>query len=182
MSKVIIYRCSAKETYNVARATVVATWMPGQLFTLNTTGEFGQVGSGSNVIGVGQDDDTELSAPPTGSLVTVLYGSGTRVDIDHTTEVLAGNAARAYSTDAPLTASIYGLAGSTLPTLQRSPQSGSVNADLYCNGIGQFSLLPAQLASSSVGWSIASTVTPIAKMVKVPTADNNYTIGVILRV
>jgi hypothetical protein len=190
MSKVIVYRAAAKDTYVVAPATVAAGWKPGQLFCLNTTGEFAQLASGNNAIGVGQCDDLEVSTPPTGSVVTILYGDGTRVLIDHTVEVAAGSALRAYSTDAALTASIYGLSGSTLPTLQLNPESGSLNQNLYVNGIGQFSLLPVQLFSSSLpnqGWSLptqsasSSLQTVIGKIIQVPSADNNYNLGVILR-
>jgi hypothetical protein len=190
MGKVYVYRAAAKDTFPVARPLIVTTWNPGQIFCLNTTGEFAQLASGNNAIGVGQCDDLEVSAPPTGSVVTILYGDGTKIFIDHSLEVAAGSASRAYSTDAALTASIYGLAGSTLPTLHRNPESGSINQNLYCNGIGQFALLPSQLFSSSLpnqGWSIptqsasSSAQFVLGKMIQVPNSDNNYTLGVILR-
>lgn len=159
MGKVIIYRSIDKDTYFVSKATIAATWMPGQLFCFNTTGEFAQLASGNNALGVGQCDDLEISAPPTGSVVTVLSGQGTRFDVDHTIEVLAGTAARCYNIVSPAS----------------SPQSGSINADLYCDGLGQFSLTPVQPAESG-----SSTV--VGKLVKIPSSSNNYTIGVILRI
>lgn len=191
MSKVIVYRAAAKDTYPVARATVTSGWVPGNIFCLNTTGEFAQLASGNNAIFIGAEEETDISTFPTGSVVSAIYGSGTRFIIDHSPEVLAGSSSRAYSTDAALTASIYGLAGSSLPTLHRNPESGSINADLYCNGVGQFSLLPPNLASSSLpnrGWSIptqsssSSLQFVVGKMFQVPNADNNYSLGVILRV
>ena len=192
MSKVYVYRAAAKDTYPVAANTVVSGWVPGNLFCMNTTGEFAQLASGNNTMFVGMEEENDISTFPTGSVVSAIYGSGTRFVVDHSIEVAAGSAVRCYSTDAPLTASIYGTAASRLPTLQRSPQSGSVGMDLYCNGLGQFALLPPQLSSSSVlggGWSIPTgSVVPnvaptvVGKISQVPSADNNFSLGVILRV
>ena len=69
---------------------------------------------------IGVDDDLEVSHPPTGSLLTGIYGSGTKFVVDHSAEVAAGSATRAYSGTG-------------------NPESGAINANLYLNASGAFS-------------------------------------------
>ena len=96
MSKVLIYKSNAKDTFAVASATITTGWMPGQLGTLDTTGKLAEVAITDETMFILADDPTDLNSPPTGSLVTCLYGSGTKVVIDHSEEVLASSADRAY--------------------------------------------------------------------------------------
>lgn len=97
MSKVIVLNGNAKDTFHVSAAVIATGWLPGQCAVLNSTGTSLQIASVDNVLGVMGDDDDELSAPPTGSLCTVYYGSGTKILISHAEEVAAGSAARAYA-------------------------------------------------------------------------------------
>jgi len=146
MSKVVIYQAFAKDTFPVAAATVTTGWQPGQAFTLNSTGDYAQLAVTDETMFIGVDDDDELSAPPTGSLLTGLYGSGTKFEIDHSEEVAAGSSARAYAS---------------------AVESASPGADLYIDANGD--------------WTSTSTGSVKGKLYKVPAADNNYTLGVILR-
>lgn len=96
MSKVIIYHANAKDTFNVSAATKNTGWMPGQLGALDTTGNQVKIAITDQTTFMLADDDDELNSPPTGSLVTCIYGAGTKVVIDHSEEVAAGSATRAY--------------------------------------------------------------------------------------
>ena len=99
MSKVIVYQKFAADTYPVLAATVTTGWLPGQCFTVGGVGTTGyaSIASVDGTMFVGIDDDLQLATPPTGSLLTGIYGSGTKFVIDHTEEVDAGSATRAYS-------------------------------------------------------------------------------------
>jgi len=97
MSKVVIYHAAAKESYAVAAATITTTWLPGQAGALDTTGKLAELAVVDNTMFVLVDDEDELSAPPTGSLVTGIYGAGTKFVIDHSEEVAASSATRAYA-------------------------------------------------------------------------------------
>lgn len=99
MSKVRVLIENALDSYPVSAAVIATGWMPGQAAVFNSTGTSLAIGSVDNVVGVLVDDDNELSAPPTGSLATVAYGSGTKILIDHSAEVAAGSAARAYNSN-----------------------------------------------------------------------------------
>lgn len=99
MSKVQILNQNALDSFPVSAAVVSTGWLPGQCGVLNATGTSIGIASVDNVMGVMIDDDLELSAPPTGSLVTIAYGSGTKILIDHSKEVAAGDATRAYVSD-----------------------------------------------------------------------------------
>lgn len=146
MSKVIVYRAFAKDTYHVADGTVTTGWLPGQAFKLDSTGAYAELAITDETMFIGVDDDDELSAPPTGSLLTGIYGSGTKFKIDHTEEVEASSASRAYASDV---------------------ESASANADLYIDSDGK--------------WTGVATGSVKGKLYQVPTADNNYTVGVVLR-
>ena len=97
MSKVIIYHKQAADTFNVLAATVTTGWLPGQLGTLDSTGNNVDLAVTDETMFVLADDDDELASPPTGSLVTCLYGAGTKLVIDHSEEVAASSATRAYN-------------------------------------------------------------------------------------
>ena len=119
MSKVIIYRAFAKDTFPVQAGTITAGWTPGQLFTLEGQGQFAKVAYFDQALFVAVDGPTECSAPPTGSLLTGIYGAGSKIVIDHSAEVAAGSTVRAYSTTG-------------------NPESAALNADLYGNANGQW--------------------------------------------
>lgn len=117
MSKVVIYHKQAADTFNVLAATVTTGWLPGQLGTLDTTGKNVDLAVTDETMFLLADDDDELSSPPTGSLVTCLYGAGTKVVIDHSEEVAAASATRAYNSTC---------------------ESGSPSDDLYADEDGKF--------------------------------------------
>ena len=96
MSKVLIYKSNAKDSFAVASATISTGWMPGQLGTLDTTGKLVELAITDKTMFVLADDPSELNSPPTGSLVTCLYGAGTKIVIDHSEEVADSSADRAY--------------------------------------------------------------------------------------
>jgi hypothetical protein len=148
MSKVIIYRAFAKDTFPVTAGTIAAGWLPGQAFAYNSTGEYVDVAVVDNTMFVAVDDDLEVSAPPTGSVMTGIYGSGTKFVIDHTEEKDAGSTTYAYSASG-------------------SPAAGSLNQSLYIDTSGK--------------WTTTATGSVKGKMFQIPTADNNYGLGIILR-
>jgi len=117
MSKVYLDIENAKLTYPVSAAVVATGWMPGQAFTLNSTATSVAIAVTDEALFVGMDDDTEVSTPPTGSLVTCVYGAGTTLRIDHSQEVAASSAARAY---------VSGV------------ESAAIAADLYINNEGKW--------------------------------------------
>jgi len=147
MSKVIVYHAYAKDSYPVASSTVSTGWLPGQFFCLNSTGEYAQIASVDKAMFMAIDDDDELSSPPTGSIVTGIYGAGTKVLIDHSEEVAANSSARAYDS---------------------SVESATINQLLYCDANGKL--------TTTVTGSVK------AQVWKIPSAANNYSLGVILRI
>lgn len=147
MSKVIIYHTVAKDTYPVSAAVKATGWLPGQFGALNATAESIKIAVTDESLFMLIDDDLEVSAPPTGSVVTGIYGAGTKVVIDHSAEVAASSATRAYAS---------------------SCESAAINADLYVDASGK-------LTSTATG-SVKG------KMFQKPSADNNYSIGVIFRI
>lgn len=152
MSKVNILHTVAKDTFAVQAATITTTWLPGQFCNLTSTGEWVQISNaGGSFIGVFVDDDDECSAPPTGSIVTVAYGSGTRLQISHAEEVAASSAARVYMSDVPGTA---------------------LNSVLYCSKTGKWT-------AAGDGSGVTGSVAGI--LVGVPTVNNSYTLEVILK-
>ena len=96
MSKVIVNFAAQKKTYPVTDAVVATGWMPGQAFTLNAAGDYIELAEADEAMFVAIDDDDELSTPPTGSLATVIFGSGTEFFVDHSEEVAASSADRVY--------------------------------------------------------------------------------------
>lgn len=99
MSKVIVNFAAQKKTYAVEAANVTTGWLPGQAFTLNAAGDYIQLAEADEAMFVAIDDDDELSTPPTGSLATVIFGSGTEFFVDHSEEVAAASAVRVYETE-----------------------------------------------------------------------------------
>lgn len=99
MSKVTIYHAGAKDYEEIAQATVDAGFLPGMAFKFNNTGDAIEVADGNETMFVVVDAPDELKDPPTGKLATVVYGSGTKIVIDHAEEVASGNSDRAYAAD-----------------------------------------------------------------------------------
>ena len=148
MSKVNVEHTNVKDSFFVSAATIATGWKPGQIFTLDTTGKLAQLATTSdNALFVGIDDPTALSAPPTGSLVTGIYGSGSRFIIDHTAEVAAGSAVYAFEPDV-LTASVM--------------------SDLFCSSNGKWTT--NEWASGSLG----ASGSVLGKLLQVPAASNSY--------
>ncbi|MCK9428667.1 MAG: hypothetical protein M0R17_01480 [Candidatus Omnitrophica bacterium] len=99
MSKVIVLHKLFADTFPVTAATVTTGWLPGQGFQLNSTGDYASLASVDGTMFIGIDDDLEVSAPPTGSILTGIYGSGTKFLVDHSAEVAAGSATRCYASE-----------------------------------------------------------------------------------
>lgn len=99
MSKIIPLHTPYRDTYPVAAATVTTGWKPGQGAKLDTNGENAVLAIADATLFIMMDASTELSAPPTGSVCTGIYGSGTKFVIDHSEEVAASDATRAYESD-----------------------------------------------------------------------------------
>lgn len=146
MSKVILYHAPVKDYFPIAAATINAGWMPGQAFKFKSTGDYVELAVTDDTMFIGIDDDDELSAPPSGSLVTVIYGAGARFVIDHSEEVAASNAARAYASGV---------------------ESAALNANLYINDASK--------------WTVSATGSVKGKLYQIPSASNNYGLGVLLR-
>uniref|UniRef100_A0A7C3WQN5 Uncharacterized protein n=1 Tax=Dictyoglomus turgidum TaxID=513050 RepID=A0A7C3WQN5_9BACT len=146
MSKVIIYHAFAKDTFPVSTTVLNSGWMPGQLGTLNSAGTSIKIASTDETMFLLADSPSELNSPPTGSLVTCIYGAGTKVIIDHSQEVQTNSSNRAYESDVE----------NALP-----------GQSLYVSGNGKFTTV---VTGSVYG-----------KVFQVPSATNNYGLGVILR-
>lgn len=142
-----------------ASAALTAGWLAGQGGAYDSTGNFVQVASGSNAMGVLMEStqypwnyQQGVVTTPTGSMVTLISGNG-RLTIDHTDEVALGSAVRSYSTGSG------------------NPESGSPNADLWFDASGKFSTTPVASASGSY-------YPRAAKLIVVPSATNNYNLTV----
>jgi len=161
MSKVLMNRVFAKDTFKVLAATITTGWLPGQFFTLNALGE-AALAANDNALFMGVDpaNTTQLglSTPPTGSLLTGIYGVGSKVYINHTEEVAAGSATRAYEHEVEA--------------------AGTVNANLWVSANGKLTLTGSIV---TVGGA-SQTGSVQAKLIQVPSADNDYTVGVLLRI
>jgi hypothetical protein len=148
MSKLIVYHKVFADSFFVTPSTITTGWIPGNLFQLDSTGGFAQLASTDNTMFIAQDSTTELSSPPTGSLLTGLYGNGSKLAIDHTYEVSQGSATRAYSTSG-------------------NPESGKTNQALYVNASGQFTTTVTgsvkariwQVPAASNNYSLGVTLT-----------------------
>lgn len=98
MPKVSILKSVSKDSFPVMAATVTTGWLPGTFFSLNSLGYMVQANATNNddALFIAADDDTEVVSPPSGSLLTALYGSGTRLEISHAAEKAAGTVTAAY--------------------------------------------------------------------------------------
>ena len=158
MSKVLMNRVFAKDTFKVTAATITTTWLPGQFFTLNDAGE-ASIASLDNALFMGVDATTSLNAPPTGSVLTGIYGVGTKVYINHSTEVAASSSTRAYALNCAF----------------------AVGDNLWVNSSGKLTVTGSivyGLGNSGTG----TTGSVIAKCIQSPSAANDYTLGVLLRI
>lgn len=162
-------RFGFKDAFNVTSATVATTWIPGQLFKIATqstgVGYNGvdayvslQTTSGAAVFGVAMEASTDVAAAvsgmdiPSGSKATILHGHS-MFEIENTT------GAKCYEDAAPL----------------GTVEAASLMDPLYCSATGKFTdtLTPA----SGVPHAIS---VPIGFITKVPSAGNDYTLGVVL--
>jgi len=100
MSKVQVTFPGIKETYEVAAATVTTGWKTGQLFGLDASRKavFSADYGADKALCVAIDPSTDLSTPPTGSLITGLHGSAT-LYITHAVEVAKSDSTRVYESD-----------------------------------------------------------------------------------
>lgn len=157
MSKVLLQRVFARDTFKVTAATITTAWVPGNFFTLNASGE-ASLASGDNALFMGIDPTTNLSAPPTGSVLSGIYGAGTKVYINHSAEVAASSATRAYALDV---------------------EAASVGQSLWVNSLGRLTV------TGSVRSGVPNnpgTGSVIAKVIQVPAAANDYTLGLLFRI
>jgi len=159
MSKVLMNRVFAKDTFKVTAATITTGWQPGNFFTLSSAGE-ASLASGDNALFMGVDPTTDLSAPPTGSVLTGIYGVGTKVYINHAAEVAASSATRAYALDC---------------------ESATVGANLWVNSLGRLTVT-ASVATGLGALASGTTGSVAAKCIQVPAASNDYTLGVLFRI
>jgi hypothetical protein len=150
MSRVLMSRVFAKDTFKVAADVVATGWKPGQFFYLNTAGE-ARLATGDNALFMGVDPSDRLSTPPTGSVLTGVYGIGSKVYINHANEKAAVDNVYAFNTD------VLG---------------ASIGDNLWVDGSGKL----------TVTGSLAGTGSVIAKVIQVPAASNDYTLGVIFRI
>jgi hypothetical protein len=135
MSKVVIYHAPNKDSYPASAAVIATGWKPGQLGALNSDGSSIKLAITDETLFVLADDDLELSAPPTGSLCTCLYGSGTKLVIEHSAAEIA-DTTRAYS--------VVG-----------NPESAVMNQDLYVDAVGKFTTASTGSVKAKV-WQIPS--------------------------
>ncbi|MCK9541067.1 MAG: hypothetical protein M0R03_03455 [Novosphingobium sp.] len=146
MSKVLVPFAAQKKFYHVSDDVVAAGWLAGQAFTLASDGQTAELATADEALFVAIDSPDELASPPTGSLCTFAFGSGTEIIIDHSEEVAAESNDRAYESEV---------------------ESASAAADLYIGATGK--------------WQTTPTGSVKGKMSEVPTADNNYRLGIFLR-
>jgi hypothetical protein len=157
-----------KETYNVTAATVTTGWYAGQLFKIATAPTSIAQGfvalqttSGSAVLGVAMENSSDVTSPvfgmtqPSGSKVTLLQGHSRF-------EITNGSTTKCYEQ------------GSTKGNMEAASLMGLV----YCSANGNFTSLYG--TKTSAGGATVGPAMPIGFITKVPTAANNYTLGVVL--
>ena len=78
MSTVQVDYTGFMDSYPVASGTVTTGWYPGNIGKLESDGELTLYSGGTteDAMFLVVDDTNELSSPPTGKRVTVLYGQG----------------------------------------------------------------------------------------------------------
>jgi hypothetical protein len=151
MPKVSVLKAVSKDSFPVMAATVTAGWLPGTAFTLNNLNyAIPALVIGDGAMFVAGDDDTEVVSPPSGSLLTCYYGSGTRLEISHAAEKAASTVTAAY-----------------LAYSKTEVEASVPGASLYFDNGGK--------------WCTSASGSIKGKVVTVPTAANDYTLGVILR-
>ena len=149
MPKVSVLKSVSKDSFPVMAATVTSGWLPGTFFTLNSLG-YVVPATGDDAMFIAGDDDTEVVSPPSGSLLTQYYGSGTRLEISHAAEKVAGTTTAAY-----------------LAYSKAEVEASTNGASLYCDTNGK--------------WCTSASGSVKGKLTRIPSAANNYTMGVILR-
>lgn len=128
--KVHLLKAPFKDSFPVSDALIATGWLPGTAARLNSTGESIEAAVGNETLFYLVDDESEVAAPPSGSIATVVYGSGSKFDIDHSDEVAASDATRAYESDvesANVSAELYVGANSKFT----ATPTGSVRARMY---------------------------------------------------
>jgi len=149
MSHVNLIRVNVTDSGTPSPAQSASGWKGGAPMCFDSTGNYIQLATGQNTMFVVVEDSTYTTSalfnnPPSGKLVTTVYGGGTVIEIDHAAEVAAGDASRVYDA---------------------SVASASPNADIYVNASGLYTT------------ASGSSTMPLFKLTKVPSASNNYTIG-----
>ena len=143
MSKFNIYRSGKRDSFLVSAATITTSWLPGQLASFSETDpnyvKLG--GSETEPFGFLVDGPTELSAFPTGSKVTVVYGAGGKYGISHATEVAASSATRAYESD---------IESATPNELLYSSQNGKLTTTSSGSTVGILQQVPASVNNYEV--------------------------------
>ena len=76
MSKVVLEYTGFLDYVEVAAATVLTGWYPGNVGILSSAELIKYAGGSAEAMYIIVDAPTELVAPPTGKLVTVLHGQG----------------------------------------------------------------------------------------------------------
>jgi hypothetical protein len=154
-------RVFAKDTFKVTAATITTGWKPGQFFTLSSAGE-ASLATGDNALFMGVDADTVLSAPPTGSVLTGIYGVGSKVYINSTAEKAASSGVFAFANEV---------------------LAATVGANLWVNASGKLSTTGSVIRPVGLPSESGSVISPvIAKVIQVPAASNDYTLGVLFRI
>lgn len=89
MAHVIQEYTSFIDTMHVTAATISTAWEPGNMAQLSGGQDFVALASGSDVYGMFLDDSDELSAPPTGSIVSIWHGNRCTIKADDATNAQA---------------------------------------------------------------------------------------------
>ena len=153
MSKVIVYHAPYLDSYTLSAATITAGWLPGQWSCLDSTGLKVRLATTDlEATFMFIDAPGEVASPPSGSLVTCLYGPGSKVVIDHSDMVAAGTTTAAY-----------------LAYSKTDVEAASVNDLLYVNSSAKYTTTNPGTGSSK------------GRVFQVPSSTNNYGLGVWLR-
>ena len=153
MSKVIVYHAPYIDSYQLNAATITSGWLPGQWSCLDSTGLKVRLSTStleSQFVFI--DAPTEVASPPSGSLVSCLYGPGSKILIDHSDMVAAGTTTAAY-----------------LAYSKTDIEAASINQLLYVDANGKFTTTQPGTGSSK------------ARVWQVPSSTNSYGLGVWLR-
>jgi hypothetical protein len=137
-----------EDCLSIASSVITTGWQPGQLACIDpySEGYAFLTTTASGAVGVILDSPAELSAPPSGSKVTVLYGTG-KIFINHKDLVDASDSTRAYESNV---------------------ESAMANYDLY--------------VSTNAKWTTVASGARVGTICQIPTAANNYELGILLRI